>query len=143
MLVPWLDTPNLFAEMDALRRQMDALFERSSGFAGGNGPVGGFDLREEEGQTVLTLDMPGLASKDVEVTFTNGQLAISAERTIDTPEGTHLRHRERRGWRFSRTLALPDTVDADKVEANLAHGVLTVRLPTKPEAKPRRIEIHG
>lgn len=52
-----------------------------------------------------------------------------------------VRHRARRYGQFDYRLTLPADVDADHVSAELADGVLTVRVPKTEEAKPRRIEI--
>jgi HSP20 family protein len=141
MLLPWLDAPNLSSELEALRRYMDRVLEADERFEGLDGD-GGLRFQRKEDHWLLELDVPGLQNKDLELTTRGGQLTVSGERKLQEPEGGRLRHRERRAWRFTRTVRLPADVDAENVDAKLVDGVLTLRLPTRPEAQPRRIEIN-
>lgn len=140
MLSPWFDNGGLFAELEALRRQMDNVYERNFGDRGVRNN-GGLQFRDEDGKYVLTFDIPGVSADAVELTCTRNQLTVQAERKVEAPENARTHHRERRSWRFSRTLNLPDNVDADNVSADVSNGVLTLTLPQRPEAKPRRIDV--
>jgi HSP20 family protein len=100
------------------------------------------DLVEAEDHFVLSADLPGLSEGDVDIEVQDSTLAISGERK---PE-----HQQReKGWyrierpfgRFSRSLTLPEGVEADKIEASFDNGVLEVRIPKPAERKPRRISI--
>lgn len=139
MWFSWFDNRDLFAEMDAFRRQMDALFDAADD-ARGSG-AGGFDWHREGDRYELRFDVPGLRPEDVELSAKGGQLTLNAERKIEAPEGMKARHRERRSWRISRTMTLPEDADADQVTADLRDGVLVIGLPTRPEVQPRRIEV--
>src|SRR4051812_5069970 len=95
--------------------------------------VPAMDLMEADDHFVLRADLPGLAEDDVSIEIQDNTLAISGERKSE--------HEEReRGWyrlersfgRFSRSLTLPEGVDADAVTAEFNKGVLEVRIP-KPE----------
>jgi HSP20 family protein len=100
------------------------------------------DLVEADDHFVLKADLPGLAEEDVSIEVQDNVLSISGAR-----EAEH--ERKEKGWyrlersygQFSRSLTLPDGVDADKVEASFDRGVLEVRIPKPEERKPRRISI--
>jgi HSP20 family protein len=100
------------------------------------------DLVEAEDHFLLKADLPGLAEDDVNIEIQDNSLVISGERKAE-----HEAHE--RGWyrverafgRFSRSLTLPDGIDAEGVSAEFHHGVLSVRIPKPEQRKPRRIEI--
>jgi HSP20 family protein len=68
-------------------------------------------------------------------------LTLEAKRDIPKRDGAAVRYSERRAWDVRRTVQLPDTVDSEQIEASFDDGVLTLRLPKKPQAQPRSIEI--
>jgi HSP20 family protein len=84
----------------------------------------------------------GLHEEDVEVTFENGMLTISAKATPLHTQGRWIRQ-ERPWGQLTRTLQMPKEVDADKIEASFENGVLKVRVPKAPAAKPVRVAIGG
>lgn len=144
MLVPWFETP-LFAELEAFRREVDALVSAPQTFDVPRGLTAGRGLhfREDGERYVVKADLPGLAPEELEVQVSGRQLTVSGTRRLTAPEGFTLQHRERSEWRFERTLALPDDVDPDKVQASLRDGVLEVSLPRVAEVQPRRIEVNA
>jgi HSP20 family protein len=87
-------------------------------------------------------ELPGVDLSDLEILVTGGdQLSIKGERKpVNGKEGVWLR-RERPFGRFARLLTLPVDVDADKVQARLANGVLTLTLPKSEAAKPKKISV--
>jgi HSP20 family protein len=86
-------------------------------------------------------ELPGLALEDLEISLADTDaLSIKGERKEPACQGTWHR-RERAFGTFERTLTLPGAVDAERVEANLKLGVLTVKLPKAAELKPRKIEV--
>jgi len=100
------------------------------------------DLVEAEDHFVLKADLPGLTEQDVSIEVQDGTLTISGERKDE--------HESReRGWyriersfgSFSRSLTLPDGVNADAITARFENGVLEVSIPKPEERKPRRVEI--
>jgi HSP20 family protein len=104
--------------------------------------VPAMDLVESEDHFLLKADLPGLGEEDVNIEIRDNALTVSGERKAEHE------HRER-GWyrversfgQFSRTLTLPEGVDADAVEASFDRGVLEVRIPKPEQRKPRRISI--
>jgi HSP20 family protein len=104
------------------------------------------DLVEREKAFEMTAEMPGLDEKNIEVNVANGVLTIKGqkeEEKVEKKEDFHLR--ERRFGSFARSVRIPETVDADKIDASFKNGVLKVTLPKKPEAqKPvKKIEVKG
>ena len=135
-----------------LQRDMNRAFEAfwshaSRPFGGlaafGNG-VPRSDVVETDNGVEVTIELPGLEQKDVEVTLTDEALTIRGEKQIERKE-------EKRGYYVSersygsifRTIPLPAGVDSDKAEAMFKNGVLTIRLPQRPEAKAKvkKIEV--
>lgn len=99
-----------------------------------------FEVKETNDQFVVRADVPGVAEKDVDIQLHNGVLSISGTRSSEQRnEGEAFYVHERQFGSFSRSFALPDTADGDKVEAALANGVLTVTIGKRAEAKPRKI----
>ena len=104
------------------------------------------DLVERDHAFEMSAELPGLDEKNIEVNLANGILTIKGQKEedkVEKKEDFHLR--ERRFGSFARSVRVPDTVDADKIEASFKKGVLTVTLPKKPEAqKPvKKIEVKG
>jgi HSP20 family protein len=90
---------------------------------------------------VLRFDLPGIDPDSIEVTVERGVLTVSAKRTEEYAEGEKPYIRERVMGSFARRVYLSDTADADHTEADFDAGVLTVRVPVKEQAKPRKVEI--
>lgn len=100
------------------------------------------DFYETDDGFVLEMELAGFSREDVDITVDNGMLTVSGQRNApETAEGVTYHLRERTAERFSRSFALPSSVDADDVTARLHDGLLHVSLPKVAEAKPRRIEV--
>ena len=84
-----------------------------------------------------------MAAGDLRITATAEWLTIEAERTVEAPEGAEPELTERGELKLSRKLRFPAGVDADGVEATLADGVLTVRVPKAGVVEPRRVEVQA
>ena len=86
--------------------------------------------------------VPGFDQKDIEIAIEDGVLTVKGERKNDTrePNRTYFVREIGRGA-FSRSFSLPSNVDPSKVSASYKQGVLTIELPKREEAKPRRITI--
>ena len=124
-------------------RDVDRLFDA---FFGGERDsrrwVPQMDLIEAEDHFVLKADLPGLAEGDVSIEVQDGTLTISGERKAEHEQSERGWYRiERSFGSFSRSLTLPDGVDADGIQARFDRGVLEVRIPKPEERKPRRVEI--
>jgi len=93
-------------------------------------------------------ELPGMRMENLEVTVLGNQLTLAGERKIGPADekdaswqGVSWLRRERGQGRFARTIALPWEIDADKVEARLHDGVLTVTLPKHESARPKKVKL--
>jgi HSP20 family protein len=100
------------------------------------------NLWEDDNNLYVEAELPELELADLEI-FVNddNQLSIKGERKQPEREDGTWHLRERGYGRFSRTGELPRYVDSDKVTAEFKHGVLTITLPKRKEAKARRVEV--
>jgi len=131
-----------FAELESLHDQMGRLL--TGNLADWTKTVGvwtpAVDLEETDDAYVVEAELPGVAKDDLNVEFHDGELVITGD--VKEKERTGILHRRtRRTGHFEYRAALPKDVDADKVEAKLADGVLTVRVPKTAKSAPKRIAI--
>ncbi|MGH2832900.1 MAG: Hsp20/alpha crystallin family protein [Solirubrobacteraceae bacterium] len=100
------------------------------------------DLVEQDEYYVLRADLPGLAEDDVNIELEDRVLTVSGERSSSTEQHQGgYRRVERASGSFSRSLTLPEGVDAEAIEASFEKGVLEVRIPKPEQPKPRRVTI--
>lgn len=100
------------------------------------------DIFETENEWVLKADLPEVNMGDIDIQIENGTLTLKGERKFQKDENRKgYSQVERNYGTFARYFSLPDTVDAEKVRADYAQGVLTVTLPKKEVAKPRSIKV--
>ncbi len=100
------------------------------------------NVAESEKETVVTMELPGIAREDVKIAFEGGVLAISGERKERAlPEGSHWLRNETYAGTFRREVRLAKPVNTEGITAELKNGVLQVVLPTAEAARPREISI--
>ena len=99
------------------------------------------DVFEDAGGITLFADLPGVAKDKLNLQVEADMLTIEGEVTIPTPEGLEASYAEVGLPRYRRVFTLSKELDAGKVSAELANGVLKLRIPKAEHAKPRRIEI--
>ena len=100
------------------------------------------DVFEDKDAVKIVAELPGVKPEDVKISLENQTLTMRGEKRQVAEEKTERVHRyERTYGAFERTFALPGTVDADRIEASYADGLLTVTLPKVERARPRQIEI--
>jgi HSP20 family protein len=130
----------------ALQRELERVFDNPRGFDLGPSGRGVFPpmnvFRDDEGITIR-MEVPGVAPEAIAVEARERTLTVSGARDANLPEGASYHRRERGVGRFSRSLQLPADVDAGKVTAQCTHGILTIRLPKREEAKPRQIAVQA
>ena len=102
----------------------------------------GIDVYENDDHYLLQADMPGFNSSHVEVTLDGQELRISADRTTETENQVKRRVSGRRNMNFTRVLRVPESIDVDKINASLEHGLLSITLPKRAEDKVRKIPIN-
>ena len=100
------------------------------------------DISENEKAFTLLADIPGVDPKDIEISMEKGVLTIKGERSSENvEEGENYRRVERQSGQFYRRFNLPDSADADRIEARSEHGVLRITIPKQEVAISRRIEV--
>lgn len=125
----------LFHDTDRL---LESAFTTPSAWI--NAALPAADFEETPDAFLLTMDLPGYDPKTLDLQVEGDVLTIRAERAQSSQKGTWL-SRERFFGKIARSFVLPRTVDASKCEARSEHGVLTVTLPKREEAKPRSISV--
>ena len=132
-----------WGEVRRLRDEMNRLFasfnQQWPGLGSGYPAV---NVWQDADTLYAEAELPGIDLSELEILVTGGdQLSIKGERKpVDGKEGVWLR-RERPFGRFARLLTLPVEVDANKVQARLVNGVLTLTLPKSEAAKPKKIAV--
>ena len=102
------------------------------------------DVREEENRYVVQVDLPGVDSKDIEITAEKGVLTIKGERRSEQKKSEQGYERvERVAGTFRRRFTLPETAQADGITAKQANGVLEVSIPKQAQVQPKRIEVQA
>jgi len=130
-----------FRMMDALLR-WDPFRGEWGGFGQSVEFVPRFDVKETKDAYVVSADLPGVKDEELNVSLNGNLLTISGTREEEhREEGESYYAMERSHGSFARSFTMPDGVDGDGVTADLKQGVLTVRIPKKPEAQPKRIAI--
>jgi HSP20 family protein len=100
------------------------------------------DISERKDAYLVTVELPGLKSEDLDITLEDGLLTIQGERQFTAESSEQQYHRvERRYGSFRRSITLPSQVQADAIEASFENGVLEVVVPKAEEAKPKKITV--
>ena len=120
-------------------RDLDRLFEAASANTGPR-TVPMNAVRRGD-RLVVSFDLPGVRSEDIDLTVERNQLTVTAERAVDRQEGEEWLVAERPTGRFSRQLLLGDNLDTDHIEAAVHDGVLEIVIPVAEQAKPRKVTI--
>jgi HSP20 family protein len=132
----------------SLQREIDRLFDDfSSGFPTFSKGVGSelllsMDVTETDKEIEITAELPGLEEKDVQINVADNVLTIRGEKKAEKEEkDKNYQVLERSYGSFSRTLELPDGVNADAIKASIAKGVLKVTVPKPAPAQVKKVEV--
>ena len=133
------------APFNELRREMDRLFESFQGEPG-HWPLRGRAFPAlnvwEDGECLYAeAEVPGMKMDDLEVFVIGNELTIKGRRQVEAGEKFTFHRQERRAGQFTRVLTLPVEVNADKVEATLRDGVLSIVMPKAAAALARKIKV--
>jgi HSP20 family protein len=102
------------------------------------------DVSETDDHVIVRAEVPGMDKKDINITMSDGLLTIQGEKKQEKEEKKeNYRFVERHYGSFSRSLRIPNGVDADKIDASYKDGVLKVAVPKSEPEKSRKIEIAG
>ncbi len=142
---PTFDLRSSFDELDSVRRRLDTLLGavKQGGYRlAGSGVFPLINLTEDKDNYYLRAELPGVKADDLDIHTTQNDIVLAGERKqAEQGENVRFHRRERDMGQFSRVVKLPGEIDNDKIEAQLALGVLTVTIPKSEVAKPRQIQI--
>jgi len=136
------------SELEQMTQRMRRMLDESFGGLGLSSPrlMEGtswspmVDIEERDDAYVIEAELPGVKRQDVNIELVGNELAITGEIKERERKGA-VRRRTRRTGRFEYRVTLPNQVDAEKIEADLDQGVLTVRVPKSEREQRRKIEI--
>jgi len=101
-----------------------------------------FEVKETSDQFVIKADLPGVDEKALDINVHHGVLSVAGHRdSEERKEGETYALYERQFGSFTRSFQLPEIADGERNDAQLVNGVLTLSVPKKAEAKPRKIEL--
>jgi HSP20 family protein len=142
---PDWDFKSPFEELERMKRRMERLFQGFPSLPWRESPAGVFPLiniTEDKDNFYARAEIPGTKSDDLEISVTGTNLTIAGERKVpEVNEKARYHRREIEAGRFSRAISLPAAIEANKVEAHVSDGVLTVILPKAETAKPKQIAV--
>jgi HSP20 family protein len=124
-------------------RELDRLSEHVWGGGPGAQRTIPMDAYRRGDEVFVHFDVPGIAPDSIDLTVEQNVLTVSAERSYHVHEDDAILARERPTGVFSRQVLLGENLDPGRLEASYEMGVLTVKIPVAPQAKPRRVEIHA
>lgn len=136
-------------ELALFNNLMNGMFDDGADFGGRTFNMPNVDVKEDKDGYKLEMDLPGRTEKDVNLELDHNTLTISSvkEENHEEKNDKHEKDdakwliRERRVSEFSRRFTLPDDVNGEKIAASFKNGVLTVTMPRKMLAAPKRISI--
>jgi HSP20 family protein len=122
-----------FRELDRVAQQVFGTQTRPAAM-----PIDAFRRGEE---FVVQFDLPGVDTSSIELIVERNVLTVHAERSRSNGDDVELLIGERPHGTFSRQLFLAETLDTERLSADYSDGVLTLRVPVKEQAKPRRVTV--
>jgi len=108
--------------------------------AGGFPPI---NVTEDVDKYFVRAEVPGIKADELSISALRNQLSISGKRAVPEHERVSYHRKERAEGSFNRTVVLPTEIDAARVDAGYANGILTVTLPKAEAAKPRQISVRS
>jgi HSP20 family protein len=143
MLTVW----DSFADFDRVQRQLEKSFLGARSRPTNPAPavfVPAVDVHEDAEALVLRAELPGVKREDIQIEVEASLLTLKGERKLEEKRDDRRYHRvERVHGTFVRQFQLPRNVDASLIDAQLADGVLTVKLPKREQPTARKIEVKG
>jgi HSP20 family protein len=144
-LIRWEPVRELHTMQNEMNRLFNTFFDTP---ARGNGEqtarrwIPAMDVVETDEHFVLRADLPGMSENNVNIELEDNVLTISGQRNAEHEQRNEGYYRvERASGSFSRSLTLPEGVNADGIQASFENGVLEVRIPKPEQHKPRKVQI--
>ena len=130
---PWTD-------LDRMENEMNRMLSRYAYPSSGEFPA--FNIWGSPDQAVVTTEVPGIEAGSIDISVAGNSLTVRGSREPQSAgEGESYHRRERWYGKFSKTIELPFTIEADKVEARFAKGVLSITLPRSESEKPKKVTV--
>ncbi len=142
-IVRWDAFRDLAAHQERMNRMLEGFYDRPQEDLARGSWVPAVDIYSNgQHELVLKAELPDMKEEEIELTVEDNTLTLRGERKLDSAVTQEQFHRIERSYGpFTRSFALPPTVDAGKVSAEYRAGVLTVRLPLREESKPKQIKV--
>ena len=130
-----------FERLKELQTEINRVFnDRGSDY--GRHPL--VNIWGNDDKMVVCAELPGMSLEDIGVQVMGDQLTLEGERKEENPASDHKYYRKERGFgKFIRTFRLPFDIDADKVSASYAGGVLKIELPRAESSRPKSIAVNA
>lgn len=135
-----------FGSISPFEREVDRLFDSFFGDRWLDAPravwVPPMEVTETDDEFRVRMELPGVEEKDVDVTYQDGLLSIRGEKKEHSETKDKMCYCSEIAYgSFERTVSVPSNVDGEKISARYKNGILTVSLPKREEAKPKKVEI--
>ncbi|HVV51086.1 MAG TPA: Hsp20/alpha crystallin family protein [Polyangia bacterium] len=134
-----------FSDFDQIRREMLRLLDAATGDGVPDTGAGVFppmNITQDDDNFYLRAEIPGIKPAELSISALRNRVSISGKREIPREHERVSYHRkERPEGAFNRAVTLPTEVDAERVDARYADGILTLTLPKAEQAKPRQITV--
>lgn len=136
-----------FGDYDQLRGEMLRLLDAVAGGTSTDGSAGVFppmNITQDDDNFYVRAEVPGIKASELSITAVRNRVSVAGKREIQPEqERVSYHRRERAEGSFNRTVTLPTEVDAERVDARYADGILTLTLPKAEETKPRQIAVRS
>ncbi|MDD4876017.1 MAG: Hsp20/alpha crystallin family protein [Dehalococcoidales bacterium] len=144
-MIPWRP----FRELEALERRFDDIFGRQQWPSSWRrtpmleqGWMPAIEVFDKDDKFIVKAEVPGIKSEDIDISVVGDTLTIKGEKKADTEiKEEDYYSCERSYGSFYRSITLPSTVDANKIEANYEDGVLEIDIAKAPEVKPKKVTV--
>jgi HSP20 family protein len=141
----WPSRPTLDSDFDQVRRQMLRLLDTFAGDTVSDTGTGVFppvNITQDADNFYVRAEVPGIKPDELAISAVRNRVSLAGKREIQREHERVSYHRkERAEGSFNRTVTLPSEIDAQRVEARYADGILTLTLPKAEETKPRQITV--
>lgn len=146
LMTRWEPLTNVWGELNRFRSEMDRLFDSyrfdRAGWPALAPAYPTVNVWQDGEYVYAEAELPGMELSDLEIYVTGGnQLMITGERKAPAQANGVWHRQERPHGNFSRPLTLPVDVEAERIEAKLVNGVLSITMPKCEQAKPRKITV--
>ena len=132
-LSPWTD-------LERMENEMNRMLSRYAYPSSGEFPA--FNIWGSSDQAVVTTEIPGIEPDAIDISVAGSTLTVRGSREPEgIQEGESYHRRERWYGKFSKTIELPFAIQADKVEARFAKGILSITLPRSEAEKPKKVTV--